>query len=313
MSALPTSMTPLTVTVERLSVTGREGFRLDVPSLSFEPGTITAIIGCNGSGKSTLLDAILGLRPVTGGCCRIAGIDLGKAAPHHPVRRLLGAQIQGATWNPAMLVREILSVHRVVYHTQNAAILDALGIGAIWQRSYRRLSTGERRRVDLAVALAHLPQVVFLDEPASGLDSAREKEFHQILLNVRQRGGIVIMASHSPADLALSDRIIWLAKGRIERDSSLHALLMDLIGDVVGQLELSDDADIASVRSAIGPLARSLVQRGQTLIVSGGRELREALTSETVSRKAVSLSIRPSTAADLLALVSADSASADER
>lgn len=298
---------PASIEAQNLLVEGQGGFRLDIPTFAIrQPGTIV-IIGSNGSGKSTFLDAVLGLLQPKAGNVRLLGRDLAQASPDDPVRRSIGAQLQGTTWTWSITVREIAAIHRQLYGAVNPMVLKQLGVVELARLQYRKLSTGQRRRVDLAVALAHDPDLIVLDEPASGLDRRFEENYRAILAERSAAGATILMASHDARDLAGADRVLWLDKGRIVEDDTPAALTARLLGDYVCVLEQPDD----EVAAIVAPLARFNGRDGDGLLFAGDAAMRQAFLGAMAHRPALGYATRPARAADLLQLLRADERKGD--
>ncbi len=289
---------------ESLKVAGEKGFWLEVSSLRANPGDMVALVGPNGSGKSTLLEALAGLLAPESGAVRWFGKEVRGLAPTDPVRLDVGVQLQTPAWNPSMKVREVLALHRSVYGRASAGVLDQLGVAELADRAYGRLSTGQRRRVDLVVALAHDPGVVLLDEPATGLDRQFAQAMRQCLASRRAAGAAILLATHHGQEVVMADRVLWLERGTVKVQARPFELLHDRLGEFVGMINCSDGDTAEACQAALSPLAVHIERDADRVTVYGHDKLRHAVPALAERHRADAFSLRRTDGDDLLALVS---------
>lgn len=183
-------------------------------------GEIFGLLGPNGAGKTTTLECLEGLRRPTAGSLRVHGVD-----PVRDPRRLrdvLGVQLQTSGLPDTMRVEEAMRFF-CAYHgvAPRLDLLERLGLGDLFRSTYGTLSTGQQRRLALALAVAHEPAVVFLDEPTAGLDVSTRAELHTLMRELRGRGVALILATHDMAEAeTLADRVAILLAGRIVTSGS---------------------------------------------------------------------------------------------
>ncbi|MEN8173359.1 MAG: ABC transporter ATP-binding protein [Chloroflexota bacterium] len=178
-------------------------------------GEIFALLGPNGAGKTSTLESLEGLRQPNGGRLSVAGID--PAKQHHLLRNIIGVQLQSSglpdTITPDEAMRLFCAYHKV---DPRFDLLDRLGLASKRVTQYHQLSTGQQRRLALALAVAHDPKVLFLDEPTAGLDVATRAELHDLMRELRSEGATIILATHDMAEAEeLSDRIAILLDGNL--------------------------------------------------------------------------------------------------
>jgi len=178
-------------------------------------GEIFGVLGPNGAGKTTTLECLEGLRVPDRGVLRILGIDPVREARR--LRNVVGVQLQTSALPDSMRVDEAMrffsSYHGVV---PDYGLLDRLGLAEKRNVQYQSLSTGQKRRLTLALALAHKPAVVLLDEPTAGLDVSSRIELHAMIQELRSAGTTLILATHDMAEAEkLSDRVAILLHGKI--------------------------------------------------------------------------------------------------
>ncbi|MDI1290067.1 MAG: ABC transporter ATP-binding protein [bacterium] len=214
------------VLVEDLVV--RYGDRKAVDGLSFSAaaGQVVALVGPNGAGKTTTVEACVGLRTPESGRIEILGQQSGST-----LRSRVGVMLQDGglypTARPLELVRHVAGLYP--RSEDPAGLLAALGIDPAIRTTIRRLSGGEQQRVKCALALVGRPDLVFLDEPTAGLDSAGRRTFHDLIRGLTARGATVVLTTHLMDDVeTLADQIVVVAGGRDVH----HGSVSDLVGDV---------------------------------------------------------------------------------
>ncbi len=188
-----------------------------VDSISFEVqrGEIFGLLGPNGAGKTSTLESLEGLRSTDGGSLRIMDVDPTRES--RKLRNLIGVQLQTSGLPDSMRVDEAMRFF-AAYHgvAPSYHLLERLGLSEKMSAQYHMLSTGLQRRLALAVALAHNPPVVFLDEPTAGLDVPSRNELHDLMRELKTEGTAIILATHDMAEAEkMADRVAILLHGRI--------------------------------------------------------------------------------------------------
>ncbi len=188
---------------------------LDGVDLSVEPGECVVLLGPNGAGKSTLVLLATGLLAPQEGVVRLAG-----GAPRSAtVRRRLGVVLQTSGLPRTLTVRELVegAAVRVGAPREAAArVLDEVGIGGLAGRRAHRLSGGQARRLQLAMALVGDPALLILDEPTEGLDPAARRDFWQLLEARRDRGvGLLVTTHLIEESRSVADRVVLMHRGRV--------------------------------------------------------------------------------------------------
>ena len=188
-----------------------------VKDISFDvsAGEIFALLGPNGSGKTSTLESLEGIRRPEAGSLRIADVD--PTRQPRRLRNLIGVQLQASALPAAMTVAEAMqffcSYHGVATRDD---LVERLGLSEKRGAQYGQLSVGQQRRLALAIAVAHNPRVVFLDEPTAGLDVQSRADLHALAAELREKGATVILATHDMAEAEkLADRAAILLRGEI--------------------------------------------------------------------------------------------------
>ena len=251
--------------------------------LDVAEGEILGLVGANGAGKTTLVKILSGIIHPDAGQVRVLG--------HNPWRRhndfrsriaLIMGQKAQLWWDlPAgdcfLLLREIYRIPRDAFQTRLDELAGTLQVGELLTTQIRRLSLGERMKMELVATLLHQPRVIFLDEPTIGLDLTAQRAIRQFLLDYNQRyRPAMIVTSHYMEDIkSLCRRIVIIKKGRIVYDGSLALVVSDHIRHRVMNVELSPNgrhragsAD-APIPSEIG---RVLARDGDSLRLQIPRE-----------------------------------------
>jgi ABC-2 type transport system ATP-binding protein len=203
--------------------------------LDVGPGEIVGLVGANGAGKTTLVKALAGILYPTGGTAEVLG--------HVPWQRrnefrrkiaLIMGQKAQLWWDlPAgdgfLLLREIYQVPKEAFHANLDALTDALQVRDKLGIQIRRLSLGERMKMELIAALLHQPKVVFLDEPTIGLDLAAQRAIRAFILEYRRRENpAMILTSHYMEDIErLCERIVLMRDGELVYDGPRAKLVSD--------------------------------------------------------------------------------------
>ncbi len=188
-----------------------------VDGISFEvqKGEIFGLLGPNGAGKTSTLESLEGLRAPNGGSVQVAGLD-----PTREPRKLhnvIGVQLQTSGLPESITVNEAMRFF-CAYHGVEPQydLLDRLGLSEKRNAQYHQLSTGQQRRLALALAIAHTPAVLFLDEPTAGLDVGTRVELHNLMRELKTAGTTIILATHDMAEAEeMADRIAILLGGKL--------------------------------------------------------------------------------------------------
>jgi ABC-2 type transport system ATP-binding protein len=202
---------------------------LDQLTLTVEAGEVFGFLGPNGAGKSTTLKLLMQLLYPTAGGARILGQPLGDAA----VRQRIGFLAENPYYYDYLTAEELLTYFAKLFGfrgadaaTRVSRVLDDVGIGKERRLRLRRFSKGMIQRVGLAQALLNDPEIVFLDEPMSGLDPLGRRHVRDLILGLRARGCTVFFSSHILSDAeALCSRVGVLVQGRLVASGPLSEVL----------------------------------------------------------------------------------------
>ena len=211
---------------------------VDGISFAIPRGSCFGLLGPNGAGKTTTVEMLEGIKQPTAGSIRYKGEPLGAQ-----FRREAGIMFQSTALQEFITVRETLRMFRSLYEQGVAVeeLVDACALHSFLDRDTRKLSGGQRQRLLLAIALVNDPEVVFLDEPTTGLDPQARRLLWQLVRAIKARGKTVLLTTHYMEEAyELCDEIIIMDHGRIIAQGSPDDLLARHFRDVVLQLPKSD-------------------------------------------------------------------------
>jgi ABC-2 type transport system ATP-binding protein len=204
--------------VEVAGLHKRYGDREVLRGVSFvvERGEVFGLLGPNGAGKTTVLEILEGFRPPTAGTVRVLGFD--PAAHDVELRERTGVVLQECGFPLHLRVGELVDAWRSFYRAPRPLdeLLDVVELAPERDRVVRRLSGGQRRRLDFALALAGRPEVVFLDEPTTGFDPEARRRCWDAIANQRALGTTIVLTTHYLDEAEhLADRVAILCDGTI--------------------------------------------------------------------------------------------------
>ncbi|WP_206615546.1 ATP-binding cassette domain-containing protein [Solirhodobacter olei] len=228
--------------------------------LTVKAGEIVGFLGPNGAGKTTTLKMLCTLLEPTGGTAKVAGLDL-RADPVG-VRRRIGYVSQSGSTSELARVGNEITWHAELYGIAPKAareraeeLLSALDLEDVWDRKCAALSGGQRRRLDIVMGLIHRPQLVFLDEPSTGLDPQSRANLWTHIRKLRDDFGTTVFLTTHYMDEAdsLSDRILIIDHGTIVREGTPKELKKRVSGDAI-TLTLRDTGDAEAAAAITGAL-----------------------------------------------------------
>ncbi len=251
-------------------------------SFSVAPGERIGFLGPNGAGKTTTLKILAGLLHPTSGEVTVAGfVPQRREAAFLKSITLVMGQKQQLLWDlpPAetfALNRALYGVPEREFAATMAELEELLGIAEVARKPTRQLSLGERMKCELAAALLHRPQVLFLDEPTIGLDVSMQLAVREFIRRYNERSGAtVLLTSHYMDDVAsLCRRVVVIDQGRLRYDGDLAELVRSLRPDKRIALKLTDAPDRAALERA-GTIVE--LSAGRALLQVEQSHLREAV------------------------------------
>jgi ABC-2 type transport system ATP-binding protein len=248
---------------------------VDGLDLVVESGECFGLLGPNGAGKTTTIEILEGLQPPTAGEVRVLGLDWRRDAT--TIRSRIGVQLQETILPDKLKVRETLELFRSFYALARP-VADVLGDVGLQEKATSRvgkLSGGQKQRLAIGCALVSDPEVLFLDEPTTGLDPAARRALWDVVRAFQSRGRTVVITTHYMEEAErLCDRIAIVDRGRVAATGTPRELIVRVGGEEVVEVStqppLSPDAfagvagvvraqaDGDGVRLAVEGLARAL-------------------------------------------------------
>jgi ABC-2 type transport system ATP-binding protein len=248
---------------------GRREAVADV-SISVSKGAIHGLLGPNGAGKTTTLKMLLGLVRPTGGRFEILGVPANKAgararlgflpeAPYFPSQLTAGEAMA--------LYGQLCGLSRGELAEQAAELLDRVGLDGRQKTLLSKFSRGMLQRLGLAAALLGKPEVLVLDEPASGLDPVGQRDVRNLMVELKNAGSTILLSSHQLSEVeAISDEVTILNRGRVAARGHIDALL-----NVAGQTSVTARG-AGDLPSAVRDIVEDVAVDGATQVFSVAEE-----------------------------------------
>jgi ABC-2 type transport system ATP-binding protein len=239
---------------------------VDGISFQVQRGEIFGLLGPNGAGKTSTLECLEGLRRPDGGQMAILGVDPQREAGK--LHNLIGVQLQISGLPPDMRVDEAMAF--CAYHgvAPRYDLLDRLGLKEKRGTQFHALSTGLQRRLSLALAVAHRPPLLLLDEPTAGLDVGSRTALHELMFELKQAGTTIVLATHDMAEAEkMADRVAILLKGKIAATGT--PLELTAAGSGLTKISVRTDQSVLNKNGVAFPAVRKrLVQEDYTVYFS---------------------------------------------
>jgi ABC-2 type transport system ATP-binding protein len=231
------------IEVENLTKSYRKVMAVNDISFSVRQGEVFAFLGPNGAGKTTTVEIVETIRRPTSGKVRLLGMDVTKEKRHIVPR--IGVLPQGFSSFDRITVRETMQYYSRLFGCRNADIdrlIELVDLQDKAKEQYMKLSGGLKQRLGIAIALVNDPEVVFLDEPTTGLDPRSRREVWEVLLGLKKEGKTVFLTTHyiEEAEL-LADTVAIISKGKIIAIDSPVQLIEKNADYLVLTLQPADD------------------------------------------------------------------------
>jgi ABC-2 type transport system ATP-binding protein len=198
---------------------------VDALDLSIRTGSCFGLLGPNGAGKTTTLEMIEGILPPTSGEILFQGQPAGAE-----FKERMGIQFQSTALPDHLQVGEVLTLFASFYrrHGDLAELRRLCDLDELWSRDAAKLSGGQRQRLLLALALVNDPEIVFLDEPTTGLDPGARRRFWELVRVIRERGKTIVLTTHYMEEAyELCDEVAIMDHGRVIAQGSPDELLRE--------------------------------------------------------------------------------------
>lgn len=219
---------------------------LDSLSLSIPNSGVTAILGANGAGKTTLINCALGLLKPSSGHISV----FGKTPGLSETKQLVGVMLQDTNLPDLLSAREHIELFQSYYHKplSISQLSELCDLGSFIDQRYKKLSGGQKRRVQFALSILGQPKIVFLDEPTTGLDISARKTVWKTIRKLSQSGTAVVLTTHylEEAD-SLADHTIVMSKGQVIANAPTDHIRASARGAVIRCSTMLDAQTIIKV------------------------------------------------------------------
>ena len=241
-----------------------------VDGVDFEVGRgeVFGMLGPNGAGKTTTIEVLEGLRPPDSGTVEVLGLDICKKAD--AIKQRIGVQLQSVSLYPRLTVTELLDLFGsfFAHHVPTKQLIDMVDLGERANARSMNLSGGQQQRLSIALALVNDPELVFLDEPTTGLEPQARRSLWEIVKGLQSRGKSVMLTTHYMEEAAeLCDRVAIMDHG--------HILEMGTVPDLIGRHFKERAVSFDSVAtlplermSKLAGVTRVAQEDGQTVLYS---------------------------------------------
>ena len=254
----------MSVVVENLSVSYGDLVAVDNVSFEAPSGSVTVILGPNGAGKTSTIEVCEGFRTAKSGSVQVLGLD--PVSDHRALTERMGVMLQGGGVYPSARVRDVVS-HFCALHNKgvNATqLIERVGLSNRSTGTWRKLSGGEQQRLSLALALAADPDVIFLDEPTSGVDIDGRDVIAEIIRDLAARGTTVVLASHDMAEAEkVATHAVLFNSGKVIASGEILSLLTSRkhlrftssVGLVPAELAVSINSPVVDIGDGVYEVA----------------------------------------------------------
>jgi ABC-2 type transport system ATP-binding protein len=237
-------------------------------TFTIEPGEVFGLLGPNGAGKTTTVEILEGYRRPDGGSVEVLGVDPQKSSSAW--RERIGVMLQSSSLYPALTVRESLGVFAAYYTAPRdpEEVIGIVGLAEKRDARVRTLSGGQKRRLDLGLALVGDPELIFLDEPTTGFDPGARRSAWDTIRALRALGKTILLTTHYLDEAEqLADRVAVLRDGEIIREGSPAELTGGIVETEIHYLRGEEEI----VERMVDPTRRLYELTGEAL--ARGEEL----------------------------------------
>jgi ABC-2 type transport system ATP-binding protein len=299
-----TTATDTRSVIEVAGLRKRYGDVLAVDGVSFEVhrGEIFGLLGPNGAGKTTTVEILEGLRKPDDGTVRVLGFD----AAHQPaeIKERIGVQLQTAALYPYLTVAELLDLFRSFYPRSRSTtwLLEAVDLEERRAAQTRHLSGGQRQRLSVALALVNEPELVFLDEPSTGMDPQARRSLWDLILRLRDQGCSVLLTTHYMEEASqLCDRVAIMDHGHVLELGTVTELVSRRFRERAVHFDTLPDLGLAELGSLPG-VKRAVLEDGESVLYTADVAVTIAALlerTEALGAEPANLGIRRATLEDV--------------
>lgn len=251
-------------------LTKRFGSKVAVDGISFAaaPGEVYGLLGPNGAGKTTTVECIEGVQQPDAGAVEVLGMS--HTAQSAAIKARLGVQLQTTGLFPGLTVRETIDLYRSFFPRAlpTAEVLRLLRLTEFQKADPAKLSGGWRQRLTLALALVNDPELIFLDEPTTGLDPGARREIWDLVKTLQGQGRTVVLTTHYMEEAAyLCDRVAVIDHGRIVAEGRPDELVREAFAESAIEFAAPEDLEPTRLKELPG-VTRLVVENGTCTLYS---------------------------------------------
>jgi ABC-2 type transport system ATP-binding protein len=236
---------------------------VDGVSFAVDPGEVFALLGPNGAGKTTTIEILEGFRGRDGGDVEVLGVDPGNRRTQRWMRSRMGIVLQELAVEPFLSVRQVLARNAGYYPNPRPVgeVLDLVGLAEKADARVKTLSGGQQRRLDVGLGIVGQPDLLFLDEPTTGLDPSGRRATWDLIKQLETEGTTVILTSHYMDEVeALASRVAVLAGGHIVATGTPDSIGGRDAGVVTIRFRLPDGVSAAELPVPVEPAGNGEVE-----------------------------------------------------
>jgi ABC-2 type transport system ATP-binding protein len=225
---------------------------VDGIDLAVRRGTCVGLLGPNGAGKTTTIEMLEGLKTPDGGTIRILGYSWADAP--NEIRERIGVQLQDTKLEDKLTVSEAVAMFASFYRKRRPLqeVLAEVGLEEKKDSRYETLSGGQKQRLALACALVNRPDVLFLDEPTTGLDPQARRRVWEIVEAFVHDGGTALLTTHYMEEAErLADEVVIIDRGKVIEAGPPREVVARLGAEAVVELQFADGADVPALDDAL--------------------------------------------------------------
>ncbi len=293
-----------TAVIEARDLRKRYGQVQAVDGVSFEVqrGEIFGMLGPNGAGKTTTVEMLEGLRKPDGGQALVLGIDAARDPDR--LKERIGVQLQTAALYPNLTVTELIDLFGSFYRERRptSELIEALDLGERRDALTKVLSGGQRQRLSVALALVNDPELVFMDEPTTGMDPQARRSLWDLVSGLRERGKTILLTTHYMEEAEhLCDRIAIMDHGKVLEMGTVAELVQRRFKELSVRFDSLDALDDEQL-SALPGVSRVMHEDGEIALYT--RDVAATIgglltASQSVGREPANLAVRRATLEDV--------------
>ena len=269
---------------------------VDGLSLDVEKGEVFGLLGPNGAGKTTTVEILIGLRQRDSGNVRVMGFD--PAQEGDAVKAQIGVQLQQTQLYPLLSVEEMLKLFASFYSNSVSIdeLIELVGLEERRKAKYQHLSGGQKQRLSLALTLINDPELVFLDEPTTGLDPQARRALWEIVEQMRQQGKTVLLTTHYMEEAeVLCRRVAIIDHGKILALGAPRDLIEEFVPERAIEVPIASNVEKSrleelpavshvEIKDGIATIHTTNIRDSMTAILQGSGDLAVSLDDLRIQR-----------------------------